>query len=205
MQLKTILNRIEPFKSFVYGKVKWVEGTERLTLEVELHARKNGRPVCSGCGRRGPAYDRLPERRFEYVPLWGIALFFVYARRRVYCRRCGVRGERLPWANGKSRLTIRYRWFIARWARRLSWQEVATVFHTTWRNVFESVKDAVLWGVGHEDLEAIGAIGVDEIQWQRGQRYLTLVYQIEDGMKRLLWVAQERTEDSLRRFFWFYN
>jgi transposase len=44
-------------------------------------------------------------------------------------------------------------------------------------------------------------VGVDEIQWQRGQHYLTLVYQIEDGMKRLLWVAQERTEDSLRRFF----
>ena len=71
----------------------------------------------------------------------------------------------------------------------------------TWRNVFESVKHAVYWGVAHQDLDQIEAIGVDEIQWQRGQSYLTLVYQIEDGMKRLLWVAQERTEDSLRRFF----
>ena len=202
MQLKTILNRIEPFKSFVYGKAKWVEGTEPPTLEVELHARKNGRPICSGCDRRGPTYDRLPERRFEYVPLWGIAVMFVYARRRVDCRRCGVTAERVPWATGKSRLTTRYRWFLARWARRLSWQEVATIFHTTWRNVFESVKHAVFWGVGHQDLGAIGAIGVDEIQWQRGHRYLTLVYQIEDGMKRLLWVAEERTEDSLRRFFY---
>jgi len=201
MQLKTILNRIEPFKSFVYGKAKWVEGTEP-TLEVELHARKNGRPICSGCDRRGPTYDRLPERRFEYVPLWGIAVMFVYARRRVDCRRCGVTAERVPWATGKSRLTTRYRWFLARWARRLSWQEVATIFHTTWRNVFASVKHAVFWGVGHQDLGAIGAIGVDEIQWQRGHRYLTLVYQIEDGMKRLLWVAEERTEDSLRRFFY---
>jgi len=202
MQLKTILNRIEPFKSFVYGKAKWVEGTEPPTLEVELHARKNGRPICSGCDRRGPTYDRLPERRFEYVPLWGIAVMFVYARRRVDCRRCGVTAERVPWATGKSRLTTRYRWFLARWARRLSWQEVATIFHTTWRNVFESVKHAVFWGVGQQDLGAIGTIGVDEIQWQRGHRYLTLVYQIEDGMKRLLWVAEERTEDSLRRFFY---
>ncbi len=74
------------------------------------------------------------------------------------------------------------------------------MFRTTWRNVFESVKHAVYWGVAHQDLDQIEAIGVDEIQWQRGQSYLTLVYQIEDGMKRLLWVAQERTEDSLRRF-----
>ena len=201
MQLKTILNWVEPFKSFVYGKVQWAEGTERATLEVEVLARKNGRPICSGCGRAGRGYDRLPERRFEFVPLWGIAVCFVYAMRRVDCRSCGVTVERVPWAVGKCHLTTSYRWFLARWAKRMSWQEVACIFRTNWRNVFESVKHAVFWGVFHQNLGAIEAIGVDEIQWQRGHRYLTLVYQIEDGMKRLLWVAQDRTEDSLRRFF----
>ena len=201
MLLKTILNRVEPFKSFVYGKAKWVEGAERPTIEVEVHARKNGRAICSGCGRPGPGYDRLQERRFEFVPLWGIAVYFVYALRRVDCPTCKVTAERVPWAEGKSRLTTRYRWFLARWAKRMSWEEVASIFKTSWRNVFESVKHAVFWGVGHQELGSIEAIGVDEIQWQRGHRYLTLVYQIEEGMKRLLWVAQERTEDSLRRFF----
>jgi transposase len=201
MQLKTILNRVESFKSFVYGKIRWVEGTERPTLEVEVLARKNGRPICSGCGRPGPGYDRLPERRFEFVPLWGIAVYFVYAMRRVDCRSCGVTVERVPWARGKSHLTTSYRWFLARWAKRMSWQEVASVFRTNWRNVFESVKHAVFWGIFHQELGSIEAIGVDEIQWQRGHRYLTLVYQIEDGMKRLLWVAQDRTEQSLRGFF----
>jgi len=201
MQLKTILNRVEPFKSFVYGKVRWVEGTSRLTLEVEVDARKNGRPVCSGCNRPGPGYDRLPQRRFEFVPLWGIAVYFVYAMRRVNCPTCGVTVERVPWAEGKCHLTTSYRWFLARWAKHLSWEEVAGLFRTTWRNVFESVKHAVSWGLEHRNLGGIEAIGVDEIQWQRGHRYLTLVYQIEDGMKRLLWVAEERTEESLRGFF----
>ena len=205
MQLKTILNRVEPFKSFVYGKAKWVEGTGRPTLEVALDARKNGRAICSGCGRPGPGYDRLPERRFEFVPLWGIAVLFVYALRRVDCPRCGVTAERVPWARGKCHLTISYRWFLARWAKRLSWDEVACIFHTTWRSVFEAVKHAVWWGILHRDLDRIEAIGVDEIQWQRGHHYLTLVYQIEEGMKRLLWVAQERTEQSLRGFFQFLS
>ena len=205
MQLNTILNRVEPFKSFVYGKAKWVEGTRRPTLEVEIHARKNGRAICSGCGRRRPGYDRLPERRWEFVPLWGIAVHFVYARRRVDCPECGVTVERVPWARGKCHLTTSYRWFLARWAKRLSWQEVALIFHTNWRNVFESVKQAVFWGFFHRDLGGIEAIGVDEIQWQRGHHYLTLVYQIEDGMKRLLWVAQERTEESLRGFFQYLS
>jgi transposase len=201
MQLKTILNRVEPFKSFVYGNARWVEGTERPTLEVEVHARKNGRAICSGCGHAGPGYDRLPERRFEFVPMWGMAVYFVYAMRRVDCRSCGVTVERVPWATGKSHLTTSYRWFLARWAKHLSWKGVACMFHTTWRNVFESVKHAVFWGVIHQELGSLGAIGVDEIQWQQGHHYLTLVYQIEDGMKRLLWVAQERTEQSLRTFF----
>ena len=205
MQLNTILNRVEPFKSFVYGKAKWVEGTRRPTLEVEIHARKNGRAICSGCGRRRPGYDRLPERRWEFVPLWGIAVHFVYAMRRVDCPDCGVTAERVPWARGKCHLTTSYRWFLARWAKRLSWQEVALIFHTNWRNVFESVKQAVFWGIFHRDLGGIEAIGVDEIQWQRGHHYLTLVYQIEDGMKRLLWVAQERTELSLRGFFQYLS
>ena len=201
MQLKTILNRVEPFKSFVYGKIQWVENAERPTLEVEVHARKNGRPICSGCGRPRPGYDRLPERRFEFVPLWGIAVYFVYAMRRADCPTCGPTVERVPWAEGKCHLTTSYRWFLAGWAKHLSWQEVADRLRTTRRNVFESVKHAVSWGLAHRELGGIEAIGVDEIQWRRGHHYLTLVYQIEDGMKRLLWVAEERTEESLRGFF----
>jgi len=205
MQLKTILNRVEPFKSFVYGKARWVEGSCRPTLEVEVHARKNGRAICAGCGRPGPGYDRLPERRFDFVPLWGITVLFVYALRRVDCPTCGVTVERIPWAHGKCHLTNSYRWFLARWAKRLPWDEVARIFHTSWRSVFEAVKHAVFWGFLHRNLGGIEAIGVDEIQWQRGHRYLTLVYQIEDGMKRLLWVAQDRTEESLRGFFQFLS
>ena len=38
-------------------------------------------------------------------------------------------------------------------------------------------------------------------RWSRGHKYVTLVYQIEDGLKRLLWIGGERTEESLRGFF----
>ena len=196
---------MEPFKSFVYGKVRWVDEAARPTLEAEIHPRKNGRPICSGCGQPGPGYDRLPVRRFQFVPLWGIAMYFVYARRRVDCPTCGVTVEHLPWARGKSRLTTSFRWFLARWAKCLPWEEVARIFHTTWKNVFGSVKHAVFWGIAHEDFKGIEAIGVDEIQWRRGQRYLTVVYQIEEGLKRLLWVAPDRTEESLRGFFRFLS
>ncbi len=69
MQIKTILNRVQKFKSFVYGIVRWVEDATVPTLEVEIQPRSNSRPVCSGCGHKSPGYDRSPERLFEFIPM----------------------------------------------------------------------------------------------------------------------------------------
>ena len=201
MQLKTILNRVQKFKSFVYASVKWSESAGELALIVEVAARANGSSICSGCGRRRPGYDTLRPRRFEFVPLWGIPVFFVYALRRVNCKRCGVKVEAVPWAEGKHTLTLTYMQFLATWAKRLSWQEVAGVFRTSWEKVFRSVEWAVHWGLAHRDLSDVRSIGVDEVLWQRGHKYLTVVYQIDDGCKRLLWVGKDRTARTLLRFF----
>ena len=77
MQLKTILNRVAQQKSFVYEQgTHDPTGRGELAIEVTFEPRANGRPICSGCRRQRPGYDRLPPRRFEFVPLWGIAVFF---------------------------------------------------------------------------------------------------------------------------------
>lgn len=204
MQLKTILNRVEKHRSFVYGAVRLYEHEGRPALDVELRPRANGRPTCSGCGLRRPGYDTLRPRRFEFVPLWGIAVYFVYAMRRVECPTCGIVVETVPWANGKSQATTTYAWFLARWARRLSWSEVAEAFQTTWERVFRSVEMAVTWGLAHRDLEDVRSIGIDEVLWRRGYKFLTVVYQIDAGVRRLLWVGQDRRAKTLLRFFrWF--
>ena len=98
MQLQTILNRVQRYKSFVYRQARFRDRDKGLALDVTVQPRANGRPICSGCGRHRPGYDRLPARRFQFVPLWGIAVFFVYALRRVDCPRCGIKVERVPWA-----------------------------------------------------------------------------------------------------------
>jgi transposase len=203
MQLKTILNRVTDYKSFVFGKVRWLEG-ESPAVEVELQPRANGRPVCSGCGKVRPGYDRSSEpRRFEFVPLWGILVYFIYCMRRVDCPECGVKVERVPWAEGKDTLTTEYRWFLAGWAKRMSWKEVSEAFHVSWDKVYDAVKQAVSWGLAHRDLESIESIGVDEVQWHRGHQYQTVVYQLDEECKRLLWIGADRTAKTLLRFFRF--
>jgi transposase len=202
MLLQTILNRVQRHKSFVYKKAWLVEKKGGPGIEVEIQPRNNSRPVCSGCGRAGPGYDKEKEpRRFDFVPLWGMAVVFLYAMRRVDCRRCGVKVERVPWADGKNHLTTTYQCFLAQWAKLLSWKEVARSFRTTWDNVFRSVKMVVSWGLEHRSLDGIEAIGVDEVQWQKGHHYLTLVYQIDEKCKRLLWIGKDRTAKSFLGFF----
>ena len=124
MQIKSILNRVQLHPGFVYGAVRWHDPRTRMILDIEIRPRKGSRPVCSLCGRSGPGYDTLRGRRFEFVPLWGLTVFFLYALRRVDCAHCGVKVERVPWAEGKNHLTTTSAWFLARWAKRLSWKEV---------------------------------------------------------------------------------
>ena len=138
MRIQTILNRVQKFKSFVYGEVGFEDQDDGLALVVQMTPRKNSRAFCSGCGRPGPVYDRLDERRFEFVPLWGILVFLTHRMRRVNCKRCGVTVEMVPWGDGKNQLTTTYRWYLATWAKRLSWSEVGSIFRTSWDSVSES-------------------------------------------------------------------
>jgi transposase len=112
-----------------------------------------------------------------------------------------VKVEKLPWAAGKSHLTITYAWFLAAWCKRLSWKEVAEVFATSWDTVFRSVETAVAWGLEHRDLSGITAIGTDEICWRkRKDTFVTLVYQLDQGKRRLLWIGPDRTAKTFRGF-----
>ena len=189
MRIRTILNRCHYLKSFVYEKdqIEVING-----CEVEVVPRKNGQVICSGCGGSASGYDQGSQARlFTFVPLWGYPVYLCYVMRRVDCPNCGVKVEQVPWSEGKSPRTRAYEVFLARRGRRLSWQEVAHVFHTSWEQVYRSVESVVGYGLAHRSLDEIEAIGVDEVQYRRGHQYLTVVYQLDSGCRRLLYDGQE--------------
>ena len=198
--LKTILREVHPIKGFVYSSVSWDPLTPK-ALRVEVSERQGSRGICSGCGTKGPGYDRQPERRWEFVPLWGLLVFLVYAPRRVDCRKCGPTIERLPWASGKHQICDVFRLFLAQWARLLSWAEVARCFGVAWADVYGAVKWVVDYGIENRDLSGVVALGVDEIHVGKKEKFWTLVYQIDDHCKRLLWIGQDRTEETFSLFF----
>ena len=207
MLIATLLNRCQHFPGFVYGQARFAEDQ---SIVIPIRPRKRSRATCSGCHQPAAGYDQARQpRHFEFIGILGYLVFFVYFMRRVECRQCGIMVEEVPWGMGKHSSTRVYMHFLghcafnscANWARKLSWKETAESFRTSWDKVHDSVQYLVEWGLDHRTLGPIRAIGVDEIQYAKGHKYLTLVYQIDPGCTRLLWVGKERTVKTLEAFF----
>lgn len=209
MLIETILNNCHPVKGFKYRNSRFryddkkdgtKDGKEKVIV-IDVLPRKNSKGLCSKCKRPCPTYDHQEFREFLFIPLWGYQVILVYQPRRVECKVQGVIIEYLPWASGKSPLTNQLKIYLSKWAKLLSWQEVCDQFRVNWVQVRESVKFVVDYGLKQRDLSGIKAIGVDEVQYRRGHKYLTLVYQIDAGRKRLLWIGKDRKAKTLLKFF----
>ena len=168
-------------------------------LVVHFEAKKRRRLRCSKCGTRGRQHDRLPERIWLHVPLWGIPTLLVYKPRRVRCINCGITREEIPWAVGKKRVTTALVVTVATWVKLLPVEVVARLFGLHWNTVYTAVRAAVDYGVAHRTTGTVLHIGIDEISRKKGHRYLTQVYDLD--RKILLWSGEGRKEDALAKFF----
>lgn len=195
---------MQDFAGFVIKSVRLADEAKGPVIEVQLDADPRFKRRCSCCGGPGRVHDILPQRSWDFVPLWGIAVKLRYRPRRVVCAQVGPTVEIMPWNKGKSPYATAYMVFLARWARRLSWKQTAEIFGATWDAVRRSVSWVVQWGLEHRELKEVSAVGVDELHWGRGKKsanYVTLIYQIDAGMRRLLWVGQRRTQATLKAGF----
>ena len=198
------MNAIQHFAGFVYADIRLCRHDDGQPRGIEiLVVPHGGLPAkCSRCHQSAPGYDRLPERSWLFVPVWGLAASFRYRPRRVECPQDGVVEEEIPWSRGKRPVTIAMMCFLSRWARRLSWRETARAFDTSWECVYRSVEWFVRWGLAHRKLQGVESIGVDEIHWGKSKGadgFLTVIYQIDGHCRRLLWMGKRRTQATLRR------
>ena len=205
LNVKTLLRHVQDLAGYIVKSVRHTLDAPDPRIDIDLDIDPRRKRRCSCCGRPGRIHDVLPQRQWHFVPLWNIPVFLHYAPRRVVCPRHGKPiVEAMPWNRGKSPYAAAYMQFLARWARRLSWKETAEIFSASWEAVRRSVEWVVAWGLEHRDLSGVTAVGVDELHHGRGKtslNFLTLVYQIDRGSRRLLWIGRSRTESTLREGF----
>lgn len=183
----------------VLERVEFCEETEAVVAHVRV--RKAGRRRCGRCGEAAPGYDEGEgRRRWRALDLGTVRVLLEADAPRVECRACGVVVAQVPWARHGAGHTRAFDDTVAWLAIQCSKTAVTELLRVAWRTV-----GSIVARVGQEidaqtdRLEGLRRIGVDEISYKRGHRYLTVVVDHDTG--RLVWAAPGRDDATLGRFF----
>lgn len=196
MRLESCIRKGLGLKAHRVAKIREQDGW--LVAEVERCDRRLLH--CGECGR--PAIARStsgPMRQWRDLPVRNQPLAIEYAPFEVRCSNCGLRTEKLPWADKWQRITNALALAIATLSRELSWSKAAEHFGVDWKTVAAAVKRAVARGLKLRRWKPLHMIGIDEVSRAKGQRYLTLVYDLE--RRRLVWIGQDRGTETMNAFF----
>jgi transposase len=167
-----------------------------VTVRLRRHRR-----VCSRCGqtgRRVRAHDRR-IKRWRHVDLGACRCFIECDLRRVWCADCGAQPDAVPWARPGSRYTRDFEDTVAWLAQQMAKTPIAGLLRIAWDSVGRIVERVVADHLDERRLRGLVAIGVDEISYRRGQRYLTTVVDHRAGA--IVWCAPGRNYETLQAFF----
>lgn len=171
------------------------------TLVAHVRPPKRARSRCGMCRRRCPGYDRGEgRRRWRALDLGTFRAFVEAEAPRVSCREHGVVVAWVPWARHDARHTLAFDDTVAWLATRTSKSTLEQLLRIAWRTVGAIVARVVADGVAARDpLAGLARIGIDEISYKRGHRYITIVVDHDSG--RLVWAAPGRDRRTLAAFF----
>ena len=169
---------------------------EGVLVEVALRRR---RAACSACGQLAPGIHDRSARRWRHLDLGASRCFIEYRLRRVRCPDCGVRVEAVPWARAGARHTRDFEDVVAFLAQQMAKTPIARLLRVRWDTVGRIVERVVADHLDARRLEGLVQIGVDEIAYRRGQRYLTSVVDHRSGA--IVWMRPGRNAATLQAFF----
>lgn len=162
--------------------------------------RRRRRPVCP-CGWQGRAvYDRS-VRRWRHLDLGAATLLLEAEIRRIHCRDCDrVRTEAVPWARPGARHTRDFEDVVGWLAQRTDKTTICRLLRTSWETVARIVTRVVAEHLDTRRLDGIYRIGVDEVSYRKGHRFLTVVAD-HDRDGAVIWAGEGRNQAALEAFY----
>ena len=186
-------------KSTVIDGVEFEDDDE--VIVVSVRPGRGAKQRCGLCQRRCPRYDQGEGRRRWRGPDLGLLRSFLEAEApRVTCGEHGVIVASVPWARHDTRHTRVFEDTVAWMATRTSKSTLQILLRIAWRTVGSIVERVVAEGVVARDpLAGLLRIGIDEISYKKGHRYITIVVDHDTG--RLVWAAPGRDRKTMKSFF----
>lgn len=157
------------------------------------------RARCSECGRVGPGYDRDRGRRWRHLDVAGMTLHLRYDTRRVDCAHCGVKVERVPWAETSSWFTRPFEDHVGYLAQRSDKTTISSMMRVAWDTVGTIIQRVVGRHGRVDALANLTVIGVDELSYRRHHEYITVV--VDHARGHVVWAKPGKNADTLKAFF----
>ena len=199
--------------STLFNRVLSLEGTQVVSVDVsgpEIVAvvRAQARLHRCPCGWATTARYDVSQRRWRHLDAAGKVVWLQAEIARIDCHACErVRTEDVPWARPAARCSRDFEDHLVWLAQRMDKTSIATLMRCAWRTVDNAVKRVVAEHLnttdadcgGSDRLEGLVRIGVDEISYKRGHKYLTVVADHDTG--RVVWVGEGRSNTVFEEFF----
>lgn len=194
MRVSTAFNRLLAVEGATVEAVRQTEAG--IVVCVRLRRRRR---VCSRCGQVVAATHDRARRRWRHLDLAGVRCYLEASVRRVRCRDCGVRVEAVPFARARARHTRAFDQLVAVLAQQMAATPLARLARVGWRTVGRICARVVRDRLDGERFRGLRRIGIDEVSYRRGHRYLTLVVDHDSG--RIVWASEgARAQTSLDGF-----
>jgi transposase len=170
-------------------------------IVVACRPRANAVRRCGHCGRRAGRYDRGEgRRRWRALDAGTVKVFIEADAPRVTCRDHGVVVAAMPWARHGAGHTRAFDDQVAWLVTHTSKTAVVELMRVAWRTVGAIAARVVADSRAAVDpFDGLARIGIDEISYRRGHKYLMVVVDHDTG--RLVWAAAGHDRVTLQGFF----
>jgi transposase len=171
------------------------------TVVVHVRPRRSTKRRCGRCGVRAPGYDQGEGRRnWRALDLGTLRCFLQADSPRVNCPEHGPTVAQVPWARHRAGHTRDFDDTVAWLVTHTPKSTVSELLRIAWKSVGSIIERVVADGrAAHDPFDGLTRIGIDEISYKKGHRYLTLVVDHDSG--RLVWAAVGRDKKTLNAFF----
>ena len=195
MRVTTLLKMLLGIEHLLVTGFDIEEGA--LVIDVRPSWRK---PRCSCCNKRRGQYDTLKVRRWRHLDFGGVQVYLRYALRRVRCLKGKVIAEHVPWCeSATSHFTTCFEEAVGFLVQRCDKTSVQEMFNIAWKTVGQIVKRVVHRHRPGDALNGLTAIGIDELSYRKGHKYVTTVTDQLTG--QIVWAKEGKNAQTLRSFF----
>ena len=162
---------------------------------------QNADTLCCGhCGGREVMREGVVVRRFRALPIGRRPVWLELPVQRLWCAKCNkTRQVKLPFADERRTYTHSFERYALDLGRHMTIQDVAQHLGVSWDVIKDIQKRYLLRHYAKPRLKHLRQIAIDEISIGRGQRFLTVVLDLDSGA--VVFVGEGRGTASLEPFW----